>query len=212
MILRYALLALGLAGAALAQQTVLMPYDSLMGDRVSVDGYVDVEEGEYPGFFVDKASGLTVHWGFDDSLFYVAIETKSKGWMAIGFGSAKMHESNMFIGFYNDDSAEVYNHIGANYAHAAAVENDSNPLDWECEIDFDDETGVTTMEFAYPLAFPSAKGVAIPGLVAGDTYDMILAQNTKSISLAAKHTNKSALKFRMAPSTRPKAEEKPGQK
>ncbi len=188
-----------------AQPVPLVPYDPNMEDRVSVDGFVDLEDEEYPGFFVDKASGLTVHWGYDDSLLYVALETKGKGWLAIGFGSAKMHESNMFIGFYTDDSAEVYNHVGANYTHGPTQAKDSSEVDWDWDIDFDDETGVTTMEFSYPLRFPAYPGLAIPGLVPDDTYDLILAQNTKSISLAAKHTHKSVLKFRTAPKPVPAA-------
>ncbi len=192
----------------LAQPVPLMPYDPSMDDRVSVDGFVDQEENEYPGFFVDKASGLTVHWGYDDSLLYVALETKGKGWFAIGFGSAKMHESNMIIGFYTDDSAEVYNHVGANYTHGPVLAKDSAEVDWEWDIDFDDETGVTTMEFTYPLRFPSYPGLAIPGLEPDDTYDLILAQNTKSISFATKHTNKSVLKFRTAPKPAPPSETK----
>jgi len=190
----------------LAQPVPLLPYDPSIDDRVSVDGFVDLEENEYPGFFVDKASGLTVHWGCDDSLLYVALETRAKGWLAIGFGSAKMHESNMLIGFYTDDSAEVYNHVGASYTHGPTQAKDSSGVDWEWDIDFDDETGVTTLEFAYPLKFPAYPGLAIPGLEPDDTYDLILAQNTKSISLAARHTHKSVLKFRMAPRPAPPAE------
>jgi hypothetical protein len=193
----------------LAQQVPLTPYDPTMDERVSVDGFVDLEDEEYPGFFVDKATGLTVHWGFDDSLLYVAVQTKGKGWLAIGFGSAKMHESNMFIGFYSDDSAEVYNHVGANYTHGQTQTKDSSELDWDSDIDFDDETGVTTMEFSYPLTFPAYPGLAIPGLAPSDTYDLILAQNTKSISFAAKHTHKSTLRFRMAPRPQPAKEAEP---
>jgi hypothetical protein len=175
----------------------VMPYDPLMEDRVSVDGYVDTEEGEYPATFTDKASGLTVHWGFDDSSIYVALESKGKGWMAIGFGSPNMDESNVIIGYYCDDSAEVFNQVGVGPAHTGLVPDDSFELD--AEIDRDDETGITTLEFIYPLAWPPAEGLAISGLVAGDIFDMILAQNTKSISFSEPSTNKSALKFKMAP-------------
>jgi hypothetical protein len=180
-----------------APQVQVMPYDSSMEDRVSADGYVDVEENEYPATFADKASGITVYWGFDDSLMYAALETKGAGWLAIGFGSPNMNEANIIIGFYSDDSAEVYNQVGVNFTHAAPAEGDSALADWDYDIDRDDETGITTMEFSYPLKFPALTGLAIPGLEPGDTYDMILAQNTKTISLNAKHTNRSALKLKM---------------
>jgi len=200
----------GLASGQPAPAVQVMPYDSLMEDRASVDGYIDREEQEYPASFADKAAGITVSWGFDDSLMYVGLETKGRGWLGIGFGSPKMHEANMIVGFYSDDSAEVYNHVGVNNTHAAVQASDSLLADWEYEIDRDDETGVTTLEFSYPLKFPAASGLAVPGLEPGDTYDLILAQNTKTISLAAKHTNLSTLKLKMA--DRPKrAEPKPAE-
>jgi hypothetical protein len=194
-----------LFGAALALATAqpVIPYDSLMDSRASVDGVIDNEDGrEYPATYKDKASGLTVHWGFDDSLIYVGLETKGRGWLAIGFGSDKMDESNMIIGYYTEDSTEVVNQIGANHAHASSPQSDSAVR--EAEIDFDEETGVTTMEFIYPLQFPAGESLAVPGLAPGGTYDVILAQNTKSVALDAKHTNYSTLKVKLADKPQPK--------
>jgi hypothetical protein len=196
---RFALLLAGLGALALsrAQTPSVIPYDSTMDDRVAVDGVIDNEDGsEYPGVYVDKASGLTAYWGFDDSLLYVGLETKGRGWMAIGFGSAKMDESNMIVGYYTDDSTDVANYVGANHTHARSPQSDSAVR--EAEIEYDEETGITTMEFVYPLKFPAVEGLAIPGLEPGDTYDVILAQNTKTVSLNAKHTNRSALKVKLA--------------
>jgi hypothetical protein len=208
MLKRFALLLAGLGALALskAQKAPVIPYDSTMDVRVSIDGTIDNEDGrEYPATYVDKASGLTVHWGFDDSLIYVGLETKGRGWMAIGFGSAKMHESNMVIGYYTDESTEVMNQVGANYAHARSPQSDSAIN--EAEIEYDEETGITTMEFAYPLQFPAGQALAVPTLVPGDTYDIILAQNTKDISLNAKHTHKNVLKARLENNPRPKKQE-----
>ncbi len=179
-----------------ARQVPVIPYDSMMADKFNADGEIDREEPEYPASLADKASGLTVSWGFDDSLIYVGLETKGRGWMAIGFGSDKMHEANMLIGYYTEDSTEVVNQIGANYTHANSPMSDSAIR--EAEVEFDEETGVTTMEFAYPLQFPNVKGLAVPGLVPGDTADVILAQNTKTPSLSVKHTNKNVLRVRLA--------------
>ncbi len=200
------------AALALAAAQPVIPYDSLMDDRVGIDGMIDNEEGpEYPATYKDKASGLTVHWGFDDSLMYVGLETRGRGWLAIGFGSPKMNGSNMIIGYYAEDSTKVMNEIGARYTHARAPQSDSAIRD--AEIDFDEETGVTTLEFVYPLQFPAGKGeaLAISALEPGGTYDVILAQNTKSIALNAKHTNFSTLKVRLAeippkPETQPEVQ------
>jgi len=174
-----------------------------MDTRVGIDGVIDNEEGrEYPATYKDKASGLTVHWGFDDSLIYVGLETKGRGWLAIGFGSDKMNESNMIIGYYTDDSTEVMNQVGGNHVHARSPQSDSTIR--EAEIDYDEETGITTMEFTYPLKFPAGEALAVPGLAPGGTYDVILAQNTKSVSLSAKHTNFNALKVKLADQPQPK--------
>ena len=198
--------ALALAAAAPAEQPAsaqpVIPYDSLMDARVMIDGVIDNEEGpEYPATYVDKASGLAVHWGFDDSLIYVGLETKGRGWLAIGFGSAMMNESNMIVGYYTDDSTEVMNQVGGNHVHAGSPQSDSAIS--EAEIDRDEETGVTTMEFTYPLKFPVGEALAIPGLAPGGTYDIILAQNTKTVSLSAKPTNLSTLKVKLADKPQP---------
>ncbi|MEO0020514.1 MAG: DOMON domain-containing protein [candidate division WOR-3 bacterium] len=175
--------------------TLQIPYDSLMDDRVSVDGYIDIEEQEYPASFRDPATGITVYWGYDDSLIYVGLEAKGKGWLAIGFGSPVMDGANMFIGYYTDDSAEVINHIGKGRTHSAAKGNVSLFDDWE--IDYDEETNTTAMEFTYPLNWTGLKGAAINGLLPGETYDLILARNPKSPSLGAKHSQRSHYTFQM---------------
>ncbi len=179
----------------------VVPYDSLMDERVSIDGYLEkaedvADEDEYPGSFSDPRTGITVSWGYDDSLLYVALSAKGKGWLAIGFGSPVMNGANMFIGYYTDDSVLVVNHVGAGYSHKPAAGNDSLLEDWE--VDYDDETNTTTMEFCYPLNWQGVKGAAISGLKPGETYDLILARNPKSPSFAAKHAQKSNYRFRLA--------------
>jgi hypothetical protein len=197
-----------LLGAALAFASAqpVIPYDSLMDTRVGVDGVIDNEDGrEYPATYIDKASGLTVHWGFDDSLIYVGLETRGRGWLAIGFGSPTMDKSNMIAGYYTDDSTEVMNQVGAEHSHARSPQSDT--IIREADIDFDEDTGITTMEFIYPLQFPTGGALAVPGLAPGGTYDIVLAQNTKSVSLNAKHTNRSTLKVKLADKPQPKKQE-----
>jgi hypothetical protein len=200
------------AALTLATAQPVIPYDSLMDERASVDGVIDNEEGpEYPGKYVDKVSGLTANWGFDDSLLYVGLTTKGRGWLAIGFGAPTMSGSNIIIGYYTDDSTDVMNQTGTGHKHVATPQSDSAIR--EAEIDFDEETGVTTMEFIYPLKFPTGEGLAVPGLAPGGTYDFILAQNTKTPALTAKHTNYNALKLKLAEKPKaaaaPKAPEQP---
>jgi len=196
-----------LAGTAVAQDPAVVPYDSLMEDRVSIDGWVDREEDEYPGYVKNPATGLTVSWGHDDSVIYVAVETRGRGWMSVGFGGENMDGANMLLGFYSDDSAEAYNLVGKGYGHVLAAHLDSLDVDWD--IDFDDETGVSCLELSYPLTWrgegapetfvdnEGLKTAAIPGLVPGQTYQLILAQNTKTISTKVKHTHRSEVKFQL---------------
>jgi len=197
-----------LLGLGAGQQIPVIPYDSLMSDRVSIDGYVDREDGEYPGEYVAKAAGLTASWGFDDNFIYLALETKGKGWLAIGFGAPAMDEANMLFAFNNDDSSNMYNLVGSGFTHKVVADGDSLDLEWD--IDFDDETGVTAFEVAYPLTWrgdsltgvlarsPVLAATAIPGLVPGDVYDFIIAQNTKSVSFAARHTHRTKFKAQLA--------------
>lgn len=206
---RFALPVLLVALTVAAGATPVVPYDYDMDDRVMIDGYVDREEGdrEYPFEFTNQATGITVSWGYDDSLIYVALETRGRGWFGIGFGSAQMNGANMVVGFDADDSTEVLCMVGRGHGHAVAGTADELLPDWD--IDFDDETGVTTLEFCYPLAWrgegaPAAmaanemlRSAALGRLEPGDMYDMILAQNTRTVSLGAKHTHLASLKFQM---------------
>jgi hypothetical protein len=214
-----------LAGTAMAQEPAVVPFDSLMDDRVSIDGYVDREDNEYPGYLKNPATGLTVSWGHDDSTIYVAVETRGRGWMSVGFGGEEMDGANILMGFYSDDSAEAYNLVGKGRGHVLAAHLDSLDVDWD--IDFDDETGVTCFEFAYPLTWrgegapetfvdnEGLKNAAISGLVPGETCQLILAQNTKTISTQVKHTHRSEVQFQVqkppevAPADTGKAEVEP---
>ncbi len=182
--------------------TLTVPFDSLMDYRVSVDGYIDAEDNEYPASFRDPATGITVYWGHDDSLIYVGMEAKGKGWLAIGFGSPVMSGSNMIIGLYSDDSLAVFNHIGGERGHRAVSGDYGLIEDWE--VDYDDETNAMVMEFVYPLRWRGLEGTAVKSLEPGNVYDFILARNPRSISLKAKHAQKSHRVFRIEPEPIPK--------
>ncbi len=192
--------------------TLVVPYDSLMEDRVSIDGYVDIEEEEYPGKFSDPTTGITVYWGYDDSLIYIALEAKGKGWLGIGLGSPVMDGANIIIGYYTDDSAAVANLVGSKHTHAP-VKGDVGLLD-DWEVDYDDETNLTAVEFAYRLKWPGIKGVRVSELVPGDTYSLILARNPKSPLFTIKHTQKSVHRFTLGlkpeppPAPKPETKEK----
>ncbi len=185
-------------------QTPIIPYDPELEDWVSVDGFVDVESQEYPNSFFDPITGITIHWGYDDSLLYIALSAKGMGWMAIGLGSPKMDKSNIFIGYYTDDSTNLENHIGVGWSHKPA--GGANLLeDWE--IDYDDETDEMVIEFTYPLNWAGLKGTAITELKPGQSYSLILARNPKSSSFKAKHAKKSSYTFALAPKPEPVPED-----
>ncbi len=199
----WALLAVWFSAYAQSRtDTLTVPFDSLMDYRVTVDGYIDAEDNEYPASFRDPATGITVYWGHDDSLVYVGMEAKGKGWLAIGFGSPVMSGSNMIIGLYSDDSLAVFNHIGGERGHRAVRGDIGLIEDWE--VDYDDETNTMVMEFVYPLRWRGLEGTAVKSLEPGNVYDFILARNSRSISLKAKHAQKSHRVFRIEPEPIPK--------
>lgn len=185
-------------------ETPVVPYDPELEDWVSVDGFVDIEGQEYPGSFYDPVTGVTIYWGYDDTLLYVALSAKGTGWIALGLGSPKMDKSNIFIGYYTDDSTNLENHIGAGWSHKPVT--GANLLeDWE--VDYDDETDEMVIEFTYPLNWTGLKGTAISELTPGQTYSLILARNPKSPSLKAKHAKKSSYTFALASKPEPVPED-----
>jgi len=199
-----------LVAPVFAEEMPVMPYDSLMDDRVSADGYIEREEGEfeYPAEFINRATGMTVSWGFDDSLMYLGVETKGAGWFGIGFGSPTMDESNFLVGYYTDETADVLNLVGKGHGHEVAGSVDTLASDWD--IDFDDDTGIRCWEVIYPLKWRGEgasewtagnevlDGTAVSGLEPGDIYDLVIAQHTKTADLSARHTHRTTIKFRMA--------------
>lgn len=83
--------------------------------RPIIDGILS--ENEY--LFSHQLKGkITVYTSlFDDDTIYFAIQSTAKGWVAIGFGEFKMHKSNMIIGYKDDTTEVVSEHIGKNRLH-----------------------------------------------------------------------------------------------
>ncbi|MGQ9677915.1 MAG: DOMON domain-containing protein [bacterium] len=181
----------------------VIPYDGALSEVVWVDGTVDADEQEFTGTLTDQVTGITINWLYSDSLLYIALSSKGTGWMAIGFGSPKMDKSNIIIGYYTDDSTNLENHIGSGWSHKPA--NIDLIEDWE--IDYDDETDTMVIEFTYPLKWTGLNGTAISELIPGQSYNLILARNSKSSSLAAKHAQKASYTFTLAPKPEPVPEE-----
>lgn len=188
-------LSLGVAQQKEGKTTQVVPYDGALAEVVIIDGSVDEDEQEFTGNFTDPATGITVNWGYDDSLLYAALSAPGTGWMAMGFGSPKMDKSNILIGYYTDDSTNLENHIGSGWSHKPA--NIDLIEDWE--VDYDDETDTMVIEFTYPLNWTGLKGTAIAELIPGQTYHLILARNSKNSSLTAKHAQKASYTFTLAP-------------
>jgi hypothetical protein len=159
------------AGRMLAQNadtTMLMPYDPDMENLVDVDGSID--EDEYPESFYNEPTMVTVYWGCDDSLMYIGLKAPVCAWLSIGFGSPKREGSNLIIGKISEDSIEIGNYLGTKDGYKYIGGENDLIRDWE----IDDEEDTVTMEFIYPMTFPTESGMAVEKIEHGKTYNFTL--------------------------------------
>ena len=126
----------GFALTAVAADMPVMPYDSLMEDRVSADGWVEREEEfEYPAEFKNPATGLTVSWGFDDRNMYVALETKGKGWEAWlkkrGFTGTEAKQAITYANAEEGEVKNLWNIVNGVTAYARSIQHTDNRVNLE---------------------------------------------------------------------------------
>jgi len=148
--------------------TMLMPYDPDMENLVDVDGTIDADE--YPEFFYNEPTLVTVYWGCDDSLMYIGLKAPSCAWLSMGFGSTKREGSNLIIGKITEDSIEIGNYFGTKDGYKFIGGEEDQIREWE--IDEDEDT--VTMEFVYPMVFPAESGMAVSKIEHGKAYNFTL--------------------------------------
>jgi hypothetical protein len=107
--MRFLLLIMAFAGAAF----------SVSGDPV-VDGKVGAGEYAHSRSLMGDKVVLSWQSGPDGGLF-VAVSARTKGWVAVGLGSAKMEGSTICIGSIGADGTPVFSEdAGKGHGHASS--------------------------------------------------------------------------------------------
>jgi hypothetical protein len=103
-----------------------------------------IKAGEYA--FTEVKNGITIAASLssDGKTIYMAVSAATKGWIALGAGSAKMNGSYMILA-YQDDKGErfVSEETGVGYTHKPNAKNVAKAFVNEAD-------GVTTLEAQFP--------------------------------------------------------------
>ncbi len=158
------LLAAGITTVACAQQANNEPTPPVSPGQETpaviktplVDGVVGADEYIRSFTFTPYTLGVT---RIKDSLFLV-VSVKTKGWVAVGLGSARMNGAVMFLGNVQNDKAGFTEQLGRGHGHGDV------PADKRVTTAFavKEENGVTTLELeckAASLVPPGKKEISI---------------------------------------------------
>ena len=150
------------------------------GAKPSIDGRVAA--GEYAAAFTDAHTGIKVSWQADAQNVYVALESATKGWVALGLGARGMRNASMVLGFTDKQGRWVVEEqMGkALYRHSKV---DSAKLVSGVAGHVE---GKTVLEFALPRALSNGQTLA-----AGKPMPFILACHTSKTKLS-KHSKKTS--------------------
>jgi hypothetical protein len=167
---------------ALAIPALLWSADS-KGDRLvlkqspvkpTVDGkYTD---GEYQ-LVVNGRGGFIALSRNGDSISF-CVSFKTKGWVAIGFGSKVMNDSHMIIAFVHNGVPTISEQVGRDHTHSAA---DKPALVQKAVTETD---AGTTLEGEIPLAsIESTNAKTLPVIYAYSAADSLFAMHSYSNSI-----------------------------
>lgn len=124
------------------------------------DGVITANEYEFSANFADDDYKL--YWRVEGDHIFIALEAKTTGWVAIGFGSIKMAGADMIIGWVDSDGdASVFDsHSGEGRKHPKDTEKGGT----EDILDFGgtENNGWTIIEFQRLLKTGDSKDNDIP--------------------------------------------------
>jgi len=157
------------------------------GPKPRMDG--QVTSGEYAGSYTEPRTGIKVSWQSDGQTLYAALESPSKGWVALGLGARGMNSSTMVIGFTDPQGQwQVEEHLGRSlYRHKKA---DQPRL---LEAVAQAVAGRTVLEFALPLSLSNGRTIE-----PGTPMPFVLSMH-KSKSKMSKHSKAASLLLELAP-------------
>ena len=142
-ILSLCLISLGLVAAGCTGKTDTPG----AGDILAVSRTTPVVDGkinnaEYPVMI--NLSKLKVSFSRSATKLWFAVQSEAMGWVALGFGTSRMNNASMVMGYVKGDSSSVIELKGAGHGHnrqepglllKSALAEDSNGTIFEGEID-----------------------------------------------------------------------------
>lgn len=105
-------------------------------------------------------------WSLEGDALTVSLEAKTKGWIAVGLGSARMDGSIMFIGFNDDGEENFEEHLGDGHRHKKTA------VQRPVEYTVTENDGVTKLEFTVKKSdFVKTGQNSLPVIVAYGSRD-----------------------------------------
>jgi len=150
----------------------------------AIDGVVGANE--YRNSLNDAATGIRVHWHNDAVVLYVALVAPGTGWVGIGFDpDSRMQGANYILGAVSGGVLSITDEFGV-----SGVTHRTDAVAHIVQAAGQEAGGVTTIEFAIPLASGDAEDKP---LAPGQVVTALLAMNATQDSFSARHTARSAI-------------------
>ncbi len=108
-------------------------------NKTTVDGVVESDEYSYSHEF----KGSTLHANWNSGKVYIGFVADTKGWVGVGFGSTRMNNSHILIGYVDNGKAKFKEQIGKGNAH---TDTDTSYVQ---SYELKEEKGKTTLEFVF---------------------------------------------------------------
>jgi len=169
-----------------AQDTATMYFRSPVA--AVVDG--QITPGEYPGSFLDPATGIEVFLSHDGQNMTAGLASPGTGWVGIGFGAPGvfMDGANILIGYVTGATTVLSDEFGVGFEHLADTR--LNGTDDIIAKAGSESAGRTTLEFRFPLETGDARDYR---LLEGQTYGMTLGYHATADDFVTLHTAAASL-------------------
>jgi hypothetical protein len=150
------------------------------GAKPSVDGRVAA--GEYAAAFADAKTGIKVSWQGDAQNIHVALESATKGWVAMGLGTRGMRNASMVLGFTDKQGRWVVEEqMGKALYRHSKVDKPKLVSGVAGHVE-----GRTVLEFVLPRALSNGQtitaGEVMPFIVACHKSKTKLSKHSKATS------------------------------
>jgi hypothetical protein len=141
------------AAAGLAQDQSL----AVSSHAPKTDGVLNADEYSY----VKDAGKMKVYLDRNADTLFVGVVGNTSGWVAVGLGSPRMNESDIFMGFVLDGKVQFKPQLGVGHSHR----DDTSLSDTVVSYAMKSENGKTTLELALKASSYMEKGQAALDLI-----------------------------------------------